>query len=97
MSQIIPNSERNDHVGQVSWERSLAAFNSRIGYLSHEMSASLRRSRKIVAEAWSDIEARLPAPSPPPLSANLVFFDGRDGGSKYPNFMLASEREYHGL
>ena len=98
MSSITPKSERNDHaVGQVSWERSLAAFDSRIGYLSHEENSSLQWCRKTVAEALSDIDTRLPAPTPPALSTSLVFFDGRDEGSKYPNFMLASEREYHGL
>ena len=81
----------------------MAAFDSRIDYLSGEESeeseenVSLRRCREIVVEASSDIEARLPGPTPPPLSTNLVYFDGRDEGSKYPNFMVSSERVSHGL
>jgi len=70
----------------------LTVFDSRISFLSQEEGTHLRRYREIVAEALSDIEARLPGPSPPLLSKNSVLADGRDGGSKYPNFMLASER-----
>ena len=51
----------------------------------------------VVAEACSDIVARLPGPAPPPLSANSVFVDGRDMGSRYPNFMLSSERVSYGI
>ena len=75
----------------------MAVFDSRVGYLSHEEGASLRRFRGIVVQAWSDIDAGLPDPFPPPLSANLLFFDGRDEGSKYPNFMLFSERVHSAL
>ena len=75
----------------------MAAFDSRVDYLLDEESVPLRRCREIVAEALSDIKIRLPGPTPPPLSANLVFFDGRDERSKYPNFMVSSERLSYGL
>ena len=75
----------------------MTAFDSRIGYLPHEESASLRYCRGVVAEAHSDIVARLPGPTPPALSANSVFADGRDVGSRYPNFMLSSERVSYGI
>lgn len=98
---VIPNSKRNYHVvHQVSWKRSLTAFDSRIENLSDEESEesiSLRQSREIVAKAHSDIDARLPDPFPPPLSANLVFLDDRDEGSEHPNFMLSSVRASHSL
>ncbi|KAF9643250.1 hypothetical protein BDM02DRAFT_3123697 [Thelephora ganbajun] len=82
---------------RISWERSLVAFDSRIDYLSHEEGASLRRHREIVAKAWSDFKARLPEETPPTLTTLLVFTDGRERESRYPNFMLASERWYYGL
>ena len=44
-----------------------------------------------------DIEAKLPNLFPSVLSTQLVFFDGREEGSRYPNFMLVSERESYGL
>ena len=72
-------------------------FDSRVGYLSHEEGASLRRHREAVAEAWLDFKAKLPDESPPSITAHLVFVDGRQEGSRYPNFMLASERWTYGL
>ena len=72
-------------------------LDSRISYLSREESGSLRRSQKIVAEAWSDIGSRLPEQTPLTLTALLVFVDGREPGSKYPNFLLPSEKLIWGL
>ena len=72
-------------------------FDSRIGYLPHEESTLLRRHQETVKEAWSDFETKLPDESPPPITALLVFVDGRQEGSNYPNFMLASERWTYGL
>ena len=76
---------------------SLVVFDSRIGSLSHEEGAPLRFSRRIVAEAWSDIKSRLPGLYPSALPTLLAFADGRQPGSGYPNFMLASERVAYGL
>ena len=58
---------------------------------------SLRRHREIVAETLSDFKAKLPDQSPLSITALLVFVDGREEGSPYPNFMLASERRSYGL
>ena len=55
------------------------------------------RCRQVVVEALSDMEARFPGPSPPVLSAKVLFFDGREGESMYPNLMLASEQVRCGL
>jgi len=82
---------------KVSWEKSLVAFDSRIGSLPYGESASLRYFRNIVADAWSDFEAGLPENSPSQLSVSLTFIDGREAGSKYSNFMLASERATYGI
>ena len=81
----------------MSWEKSLAVFDSRISQLSYDESASLRHHRGMVAEAWSDFEARLPGQSPLSITTLLVFVDGRQEGSMHPNFMLASERRSYGL
>ena len=72
-------------------------FDSRIGDLPHEGDDSLRRHRKVVAEAWSDLKVKLPDQSPLAITALLVFVDGRREESRYPNFMLASERRSYGL
>lgn len=58
---------------------------------------SLRHQREIVAEACSDFKAKIPDQSPISVTALSVFVDGRQEGSKYPNFMLASERHGYGL
>jgi len=98
MKSIIPDSKRIDNiVNQVSWERSLPTFDSHIWHLSHEQSASLRLRRQVVAEAWSDFKARQPAGSPPALTARSVYIDGREEVSRYPNFMLSSERYTYGI
>ena len=95
---IVPDGEQSDNnIFQTSWERSLVVFDSRISCLSREESAPLRLRRQIVVEALSDFNDRLPGESPPTLSTLLAFADGREKGSKYPNFMLASERCAYGL
>jgi len=38
-----------------------------------------------------------PGPTPPALSVNMAFFDGRDECSKYPNFLLSCGRVPSGL
>jgi hypothetical protein len=76
---------------------SLVAFDSRIASLSHEEGVSLQSCRQIVADAWLDIRTKLPEPSPSALAKLLTFADGREQGSSYPNFMLASERMEYGL
>ena len=50
-----------------------------------------------MTEALSDFKARLPDESPKSITALLVFVDGRQEGSKYPNFMLSSSRWSYGL
>ena len=73
-------------------------FDSRIGYLSSQGGTeTLLSHREVVAEALSDFKAKLPDESPKSVTALLVFADGRQEGSKYPNFMLASERWTYGL
>ena len=72
-------------------------FDSRISCLSYEENTSLRHHREIVAKAYSDFRARLPDESPLSITALLVFVDGREEGSTYPNFLLASERWGYGL
>ena len=93
-----PESEQaDDGANQISWERSLVTFDSRIGCLLHEESASLRYCREIVAAALADIEAKLPNPTPSVLSAQMMFLDGREEGSGYPNFLMVSEKDGYGL
>lgn len=82
---------------KISWERSLVVFSSRIDYLSYEESSPLRHHREVVEKAWSDFKAKLPNESPLSITALLTFVDGRQEGSNYPNFMLASERWTYGL
>jgi hypothetical protein len=72
-------------------------FDSRIAWLPPEESAPLRRHRKTVAEAWSDCKAKLLDDSPLLITSQLAFVDGREEGSRYPNFMLASVRSDYGL
>lgn len=73
-------------------------FDLRLSDRSHEENKSLRRHREVVAEAWTDFNAKLPDhQSPLSITARLVFVDGRQEGSKYPNFMLASEVQNYGL
>ena len=72
-------------------------FDSRISHLPHEENVSLRRHREVVAEALSDFKTKLPDQSPLSVTALLAFADGREEGSPYPNFMLASERWSYGL
>jgi hypothetical protein len=92
----VKRTDNIPRVGQISWERSLAVFDSRIPWVSPEESASLRRHRKTVAEAWADSKAKL-QDSPLLITAQSAFVDGREEGSRYPNFMLASVRSDYGL
>jgi hypothetical protein len=68
----------------------LRVFDSRIDDPSLE-EGSLRDCREIVAGALADFEARIPDRYPPTLSALLAFEDGREEGSKYPNFISTTE------
>jgi hypothetical protein len=72
-------------------------YDSRICCLSQEEGASLQHHREIVEEARLDMKTKLPNESPKSITASLVFVDGRQEGSNYPNFMLASERTSYGL
>ena len=91
----IPNG--GNVIDQDSWETSLVVFDARIACLPCEESSQLRFCRQIVAEAWLDIKIRLPRPSPSKVAELITSFDGREEGSEYPNFMLASERYSYGL
>ena len=75
----------------------MAVLESRIGHLLDKENPPLRRHQDIVAEALSDFKAKVPDQPPLPASALLVFVDGRQHGSQYPNFMLDSERQTFGL
>jgi hypothetical protein len=66
----------------------LKVFDSRIKDLLFEEDASLRDCREIVAGMLADLEARLPDEYPPKLTVLLAFEDGREEGSKHPNFIL---------
>jgi hypothetical protein len=69
----------------------LRVFDSRINNSSLEKGASLWDSREIVAGMLADLEARLPDRYPPKLSALLAFEDGREEGSRHPNFLSPME------
>ena len=69
----------------------MKAFESRINDLPLEEGASLRDFREIVAAMLTDLEARLPDEYPPKLAALLAFEDGREEGSKYPNFLSLAD------
>ena len=76
----------------------MVMFDSRIGYLSSQgKREALLCYREVVAEALSDFKAKLPDESPKSIAALLVFADGRQEGSKYPNFMLSSNLRSYGL
>ena len=65
----------------------MKAFDTRINDLPLEEGASLRDCREIVAGMLVDLEARLPDQYPPKLAALLAFEDGREEGSRHPNFL----------
>jgi hypothetical protein len=83
----------DEGVEQLSWKRSLRVFDSRIDDPLLREGASLRDYREIVAGMSADIDARLPGEYPPTLSVLLPFEDGREEGSKYPNFLSPVEVE----
>ena len=72
-------------------------FNARIARLPLEESTHLRFCHQIVAAAWLDLASKLPEPAPSKTDELIVFSDGREEGSRYPNFMSASERYTYGL
>ena len=75
----------------------MQVFDACIASLLPEASASLRYYRKVVGEAYSDFQARLPDREPPIISSLIMLEDGTTKDSKYPNLMLAEVRMQHGI
>ena len=71
----------------------MKVFDSRIDDPLLGEGASLRDYREIVAGMSADIDTRLPDEYPTTLSVLLPFEDGREEGSKYPNFLSPVELE----
>ena len=82
---------------QDSWKKALKIYDSRISGLSAGEGVRLRRWGAIVAEAYADLEKRIPGFEPPVLTSLALLEDGRAEGSKYPNLMVPAARVYYGI
>jgi len=80
-----------------SWAEALKIYDSQISSLSVEGGAELWRWKQVVAEAYVDIERRMPKREPPVLTSLAMLEDGRSEGSRYPNLMVPTARERYGL
>lgn len=52
------------NVAQLSWKRALGVFDARLPNVPLEHGAKLRRWKDVVAEVYSDLEAKLPDAEP---------------------------------
>ncbi|KAF9783456.1 hypothetical protein BJ322DRAFT_153418 [Thelephora terrestris] len=86
-----------DLVLKVSWEKALKIYDSRLNELSVEEGSELWRWRCVVAEAYADMERRLPKREPPILTSLALLEDGRSEGSRYPNLMNPANRKDYGM
>jgi hypothetical protein len=77
--------------------KALKVYDLRTSSLSLEEGAQLWYWKQVVAEAYADLERRIPKFEPPMLTMLASLEDGRFEGSKYPNMMVPAARQSYGL
>ena len=82
---------------QLSWEKALGVFDTRLVDVPLEKGVKLRHWRETVAAVYSDFEAKLPDAKPPVLILRARWVDGRIEGSRYPNLMFPEMRQQCGI
>ena len=75
----------------------MPVFDACIASLLPEAGASLRYYRKVVGEAYSDFQARVPECEPPIISSLVTLEDGTTEDSKYPNLLSVEVRMQYGI
>ena len=92
------SKELTENAGQISWKRALDTIDARIGLCSHTENGSLRYYwRGVIGKAYADLQANLAGCEPNPLVSLALSIDGRMEDSRYPNLLIAAEREPYGL
>jgi len=81
----------------LSWKTALDTVNARLRLCSDPESRSLRHWKVIIERAYDEFRANLPGSEPTTFASQVFATDGRSGGSKFPNLMVAEERERYGL
>ena len=82
---------------QISWNKALSVFDSRISGTTLEQGTKLRRWKEVVEEVHLDFWAKIPDEEPPILTERAYKLDGRTEESRYPNLMLPWVRRRYGI
>jgi hypothetical protein len=85
------------NAAQVSLEKAVGTFDTRLAKIPPEHAAKLRRYKQIVVELYLDLVARLPGANLPTLGRRVLREDGRTEGSRYPNLILRQVRHTYGI
>lgn len=96
---VLPQTSKalTKDLNQISWKRALETIDIRIKSKSHADSESLRHWRVVIWKAYADLQTNSSGYGPNSLVSSVLSADGRMEGSRYPNLLLADERERYGL